>query len=115
MTPALRLVLATFGVIYVFKAVALAIRRGQSAISGCPGVIPDAFQRRLPSQTIDPPRFLVAWARKAVGAAPTLRACLRVQLHPQFPRGPQCARQAHPRSPRRAERGYILPSFPPAL
>jgi Membrane bound O-acyl transferase family len=76
MTPALRLLLTACGAIYVLKAVALAIRRGPKTATGLalflfawPGVIPDYFRDRQPAQTMDPVRFLAAWARTALGAA----------------------------------------------
>ena len=75
MTPALRLLLASLGGIYVVKAVALSTRRGPGTAIGLiaflfawPGVIPDYFRPRRPAQTIQPARFLSAWARTAAGA-----------------------------------------------
>ena len=75
MTPALRLLLASLGAIYALKAAALAIRRGPSTPAGLvvflfawPGVIPDHFRERRQAQTIEPARFLAAWARMALGA-----------------------------------------------
>jgi alginate O-acetyltransferase complex protein AlgI len=54
----------------------MAIRGGpKTAIGLCafvfawPGVIPDWFRQRQPAQTIEPVRFLGAWARMALGAA----------------------------------------------
>jgi hypothetical protein len=76
MTPALRLLVASLGAIYVLKAVALAIRRGPNTATGLavflfawPGVIPDYFRDRQPAQTIQPVPFLAAWARMALGAS----------------------------------------------
>ena len=34
-----------------------------------PGVIPDYFGERQPEESVDPVRFLAAWARMALGAA----------------------------------------------
>jgi alginate O-acetyltransferase complex protein AlgI len=75
MTPALRLLLAVLGTIYALKAAALIIRRGPGSATGLtlflfawPGVIPDCFRDRQTAQTIEPVRFLAAWARMALGA-----------------------------------------------
>lgn len=74
MTPFLRLLLAVPAAIYLVKAVALAIRRGPSTGTGLlvfllawPGVIPDYFRKRQPSQTVEPVRFLAACARTVLG------------------------------------------------
>jgi hypothetical protein len=91
MTPALRLLVATLGTIYVLKAVALATRRGPKTAIGLaiflfawPGVIPDYFRERQPAQTIEPVRFLAAWARMALGA---LSIVLLAVYSPQIPDG----------------------------
>jgi alginate O-acetyltransferase complex protein AlgI len=75
MTPALRLLLASLGGIFVFKAAALLTHRRPKGIGlllflFCwPGTIPDCFRERRPDQIIDPGRFLAAWARTGLGAA----------------------------------------------
>src|SRR5450432_2646915 len=76
MTPALRFLLASVGAIYLLKACTLAIRPGPRTPTGLaaflfawPGVIPGYFRERRAAQTIDPMRFLAAWARMAVGAS----------------------------------------------
>ena len=76
MTPFERLLLASAGAILALKLVALAVRRPVKTALGpaifllaWPGVIPDHFLRRGPRQTLDPARFLGAWARMAAGAA----------------------------------------------
>jgi len=76
MTPALRLLVASLGAIYLLKAIALAIRRVPNTATGLavflfawPGVIPDHFRERQPAQNIEPVRFLAAWARMALGAS----------------------------------------------
>jgi len=76
MTPAVRLLLASVGAISLLKAVALASRGGPRTVTGLavflfawPGVIPSHFRERKPSQTIEPGRFLAAWARMAVGVS----------------------------------------------
>src|SRR5438874_2483065 len=78
-TPALRMMLASLGAIYAIKAVALFVRRGPGLsirlavfLFAWPGVIPDHFRERRPSQAVDPARFFGAWVRMAVGAASIL-------------------------------------------
>jgi len=63
------------GAIYVLKAVVLAARRGPRTATGLaaflfawPCVFPDRFRERHPGQTIEPARFLAAWARMGLGA-----------------------------------------------
>jgi alginate O-acetyltransferase complex protein AlgI len=75
MAPALRLLLASLGAIYVLKGAALALRPGPITVPGLaafllvwPGVIPDCFCERRPAQTIEAGRFLAAWARMVLGA-----------------------------------------------
>src|ERR1700675_4626752 len=89
MTPALRLVLASAGAIYVLKAVALAIRRGPATATGLaaflfawPGVTPESFRERRAAQTIEPVRFLAAWARMGLAA---LSMVLLAVYAPQIP------------------------------
>jgi alginate O-acetyltransferase complex protein AlgI len=75
MTPALRLLLASLGGIFVFKAAALFTRRRPKGIGlplflfAWPGVIPDCFRERHTARTIEPGPFLAAWARMGLGAA----------------------------------------------
>jgi alginate O-acetyltransferase complex protein AlgI len=91
MTPALQLLLASAGAIYLLKTVALAIRRGPSTATGLalflfawPGVIPDYFRKRQPPQTIPPARFLSAWARTAAGAASIVLLALFARFIPEW-------------------------------
>jgi alginate O-acetyltransferase complex protein AlgI len=78
MAFALRLLLASLGGIFLFKAIALLSRRRPKGIGlvlfllGWPGVIPDCFRERRPAQIIDPARFFAAWARMGLGAASAL-------------------------------------------
>jgi hypothetical protein len=74
--PLLRLLLATVGMSYALKTVALATRHRPMSATGLlvflfawPGVIADAFGKRRVAQNIEPLRFLAAWARTVVGAA----------------------------------------------
>ena len=74
MTPGVRLLLATVGLIYLLKAVAMWTRPGPRSFAGLvaflfawPGVIPGHFQDRRPAQLVDPGRFLSAWARMVLG------------------------------------------------
>ena len=75
MTPSLKLLLGSVGLIYAIKAVALVTRRRPCAtglllfLFAWPGVVPSAFRKRQPQPLIDPLRFLGAWARLALGAA----------------------------------------------
>jgi len=75
MTPALRLLLASIGAIYILKVAALALRPRPSSVTGLaaflfawPGVIPEPFRHRQPPQPIDAARYLAAWVRMALGA-----------------------------------------------
>src|SRR2546428_12775782 len=86
MSPALRLLLAAVGAIYALKAVALAIRPGPKTATGLavflfawPGVIPSYFRDRQLGQTIEPARFLAAWARMALGAVSIVLLAVHIQ------------------------------------
>jgi hypothetical protein len=74
MAVPLRLLLASVGVIYAFKFLALAVRPRPRTVSGLtaflfawPGVNPAPFTRRRPLQPIDASRFFGAWLRTALG------------------------------------------------
>jgi Membrane bound O-acyl transferase family len=74
MTPALRLLLASAGLLAVLKLLVLARRPTFPGPVGLcaflfvwPGIIPEAFRKRQPSQIIEAAAYLSAWARMVLG------------------------------------------------
>ena len=88
--PIERVLLASLGAIYLFKAVVLAARRGPRTAAGLatflfawPGVFPDCFRERHPGQTIEPAAFLAAWARLGLGALSIVLLAIYVPYIPE--------------------------------